>query len=78
MPPSVAAAALVSPTGNVLAAPRCQRPAEDVRSVANAYGLMQIVPATGRQYARMLKLPRKFSISMGAWSGHPLHYSTSK
>jgi peptidoglycan lytic transglycosylase len=36
----------------------------DVRSVANAYGLMQIVPATGRQYARLLKLPRKFSISM--------------
>jgi peptidoglycan lytic transglycosylase len=36
----------------------------DVRSVANAYGLMQIVPATGRQYARQLKLPRKFSISM--------------
>ena len=36
----------------------------DVRSVANAYGLMQIVPATGRQYARMLKLPRKFSIGM--------------
>ncbi|HMJ81914.1 MAG TPA: lytic transglycosylase domain-containing protein, partial [Vicinamibacterales bacterium] len=36
----------------------------DVKSVANAYGLMQIVPATGRQYARMLKLPRKFSIGM--------------
>jgi len=25
---------------------------------------MQIVPATGRQYARMLKLPRRFSIGM--------------
>jgi len=36
----------------------------DIKSAANAYGLMQVVPATGRQYARMLKLPRKFSISM--------------
>ena len=35
----------------------------DVRSAANAYGLMQIVPATGRQYARLLKLPR-FSVAM--------------
>jgi soluble lytic murein transglycosylase len=37
---------------------------EDVKSAANAYGLMQIVPATGRQYARMLKLPKRFSIGM--------------
>jgi soluble lytic murein transglycosylase len=37
---------------------------EDIKSSANAYGLMQIVPATGRQYARMLKLPRRFSIGM--------------
>jgi soluble lytic murein transglycosylase len=36
----------------------------DIKSPANAYGLMQIVPATGRQYARMLKLPRRFSIGM--------------
>jgi len=36
----------------------------DVRSSANAYGLMQILPSTGRQYARTLKLPRRFSISM--------------
>jgi soluble lytic murein transglycosylase len=35
----------------------------DVRSAANAYGLMQIVPATGRHYARALRLPR-FSIRM--------------
>jgi peptidoglycan lytic transglycosylase len=35
-----------------------------VRSPANAYGLMQIVPATGRQYARTLKLPQRFSIRM--------------
>jgi len=35
----------------------------DVRSSANAYGLMQIVPATGRHYARSLRLPR-FSIRM--------------
>lgn len=36
----------------------------DVRSPANAYGLMQLLPATGRYYARTLHLPRKFSISM--------------
>ena len=36
----------------------------DVRSSANAYGLMQILPSTGRQYARSLKLPKRFSISM--------------
>lgn len=28
----------------------------DIRSHANAYGLMQLLPATGRQYARKLKL----------------------
>jgi len=35
----------------------------DVRSAANAYGLMQIVPATGRRYASALHLKR-FSIGM--------------
>ena len=35
----------------------------DVKSAANAYGLMQIVPATGRQYARMLHMPA-FSLRM--------------
>ena len=35
----------------------------DVRSAANAYGLMQLLPSTGRQYAKMLHLPR-FSLSM--------------
>jgi soluble lytic murein transglycosylase len=35
----------------------------DVKSSANAYGLMQLLPSTGRQYAKMLQLPR-FSISM--------------
>jgi soluble lytic murein transglycosylase len=35
----------------------------DVKSAANAYGLMQLLPSTGRQYARMLHLP-KFSLSM--------------
>jgi soluble lytic murein transglycosylase len=35
----------------------------DVKSAANAYGLMQLLPSTGRQYARMLHLP-KFSIGM--------------
>jgi soluble lytic murein transglycosylase len=29
---------------------------EDIRSAANAYGLMQIVPATGRRYARTLRI----------------------
>jgi soluble lytic murein transglycosylase len=29
-----------------------------VRSAANAWGLMQILPSTGRQYARLLKIPR--------------------
>jgi len=32
----------------------------DIRSAANAYGLMQIVPATGRQYAKSLGI-RPFS-----------------
>ena len=36
----------------------------DVKSAANAYGLMQILPSTGRQYAKMLGMPRRFSISM--------------
>jgi len=36
----------------------------DVRSPANAYGLMQLVPATGRQYAKALAMNRRFSLSM--------------
>jgi peptidoglycan lytic transglycosylase len=36
----------------------------DVKSVANAYGLMQLLPSTGRQYARRLGITRKFSIGM--------------
>ncbi|HEX3645778.1 MAG TPA: transglycosylase SLT domain-containing protein [Vicinamibacterales bacterium] len=35
----------------------------DIRSPANAYGLMQIVPATGRQYAKALHMPG-FSLRM--------------
>jgi soluble lytic murein transglycosylase len=35
-----------------------------VRSPANAYGLMQILPSTGRQYARSLHMTAKFSIGM--------------
>jgi soluble lytic murein transglycosylase len=35
----------------------------DVRSAANAYGLMQLLPSTGRHYARSLHL-RRFSMSM--------------
>jgi soluble lytic murein transglycosylase len=30
----------------------------DIRSVANAWGLMQVVPATGRAYARKLRIGR--------------------
>jgi soluble lytic murein transglycosylase len=36
----------------------------DVRSAANAYGLMQLLPSTGRQYARTLQIRRRFSIGM--------------
>ncbi len=36
----------------------------DVRSAANAYGLMQLLPSTGRQYARTLRLSRRFSIGL--------------
>jgi soluble lytic murein transglycosylase len=36
----------------------------DIRSAANAYGLMQLLPSTGRQYARSLNLARRFSLSM--------------
>ncbi len=36
----------------------------DVKSAANAYGLMQIVPATGRHYARTLRLTKRFSIGL--------------
>jgi soluble lytic murein transglycosylase len=34
----------------------------DVKSAANAYGLMQLVPATGRQYAKTIN--RKYSLSL--------------
>ena len=35
-----------------------------VRSVANAWGLMQILPSTGRQYAQKLKIPRFTTASL--------------
>ena len=35
-----------------------------IRSSANAIGLMQIVPSTGRRYARMLKIPRFSAVSI--------------
>jgi len=38
--------------------------AADVRSSANAYGLMQLLPSTGRQYARMLHITSKFSLRL--------------
>jgi soluble lytic murein transglycosylase len=36
----------------------------DVKSAANAYGLMQLLPSTGRQYAKSLRLPTRFSLGM--------------
>jgi soluble lytic murein transglycosylase len=36
----------------------------DVKSAANAYGLMQLLPSTGRQYARTELKTRRFSISL--------------
>ena len=36
----------------------------DIRSPANAYGLMQLLPSTGRQYARSLHIQKRFSLSM--------------
>jgi soluble lytic murein transglycosylase len=36
----------------------------DVKSAANAYGLMQILPSTGRQYAKALHPPARFSLGM--------------
>jgi soluble lytic murein transglycosylase len=35
-----------------------------VRSSANAYGLMQLLPSTGRSYARRLKLTNRFTIGL--------------
>jgi soluble lytic murein transglycosylase len=36
----------------------------DVRSAANAYGLMQLLPSTGRVYARKVGIAKKFSLSL--------------
>jgi soluble lytic murein transglycosylase len=36
----------------------------DAKSTANAYGLMQLLPSTGRQYARTLQPARRFSLGM--------------
>jgi len=36
----------------------------DIKSPANAYGLMQLLPSTGRQYAKSLHLPKRFTIGM--------------
>jgi soluble lytic murein transglycosylase len=37
---------------------------EDIKSPANAYGLMQLLPSTGRQYAKRLGMPKRFSLNM--------------
>ena len=36
----------------------------DIRSSANAYGLMQLLPSTGRQYAKSLHLTKRFTIGL--------------
>ena len=36
----------------------------DVKSSANAYGLMQLLPSTGRRYAKALHLTKRFSIGL--------------
>src|SRR3954471_1141515 len=36
----------------------------DVKSAANAYGLMQLLPSTGRQYAKALQISKRFTLSM--------------
>src|SRR5260221_10284091 len=36
----------------------------DVKPAANAYGLMQLLPSTGRVYARKVGISRKFSLSL--------------
>ena len=38
--------------------------AADAKSGANAYGLMQLLPSTGRQYARSLHINKKFTLGM--------------
>src|SRR4029077_14164284 len=49
----------------------------DVRSSANAYGLMQLLPSTGRQYARRLGITKKFSIGMLTTADHNLKMGTA-
>ena len=36
----------------------------DIKSPANAYGVMQLLPSTGRQYAKSLHMTKRFSLSM--------------
>jgi soluble lytic murein transglycosylase len=36
----------------------------DVRSAANAYGLMQLLPSTGRQYAKSLGISKRFTLRL--------------
>jgi soluble lytic murein transglycosylase len=50
---------LISISSYLIAALMAQESTFDagIRSAANAWGLMQILPSTGRQYARILKIP---------------------
>ena len=49
-----------------------------VRSPANAYGLMQLLPSTGRQYARSLHMTGKFSIGMLTKADTNIRMGTAK
>ena len=49
-----------------------------VRSPANAYGLMQLLPSTGRQYARSLHMTGRFSISMLTKADTNIRMGTAK
>ena len=50
----------------------------DIRSPANAYGVMQLLPSTGRQYAKSLKMPRRFSLSMLTTAETNINMGTAK
>jgi soluble lytic murein transglycosylase len=49
----------------------------DIKSPANAYGVMQLLPSTGRQYAKSLGL-RRFSISMLTTADTNINMGTAK
>jgi soluble lytic murein transglycosylase len=50
----------------------------DIKSPANAYGVMQLLPSTGRQYAKSLGLSKRFSISMLTTADTNINMGTAK